>query len=298
MNSIAATTAVVYSSATLPPTFNKLDTQQRTRLIRTARKLGAVLGSTPRLVDVEGERPQPIPIVLPSSSTMIGLRSGSSTTTKKERRYGSIYLPRSESPDSFYSVSSTNSSVVSLALPESEPQSSVEQLPMPKSFSGRRSTDAPRPLVLRLNVTPPTIPSNESTPSSSAPPTVTSSRFGCNLQNTTEELVATPTTPAAPTASELRRKRMAKLARTFGENVPPELVFSHNDAVQKKSIDHSPYATTGRRHRRVVSIIEDPAAVCDGPKRSSRIWVTGNGSWTGEWNRKDIKEVQDQLRKL
>ena len=33
-------------------------------------------------------------------------------------------------------------------------------------------------------------------------------------------------------------------------------------------------------------------------RRSSRVWVTGNGSWTGEWNRKDIREVQQQLRAL
>ena len=32
--------------------------------------------------------------------------------------------------------------------------------------------------------------------------------------------------------------------------------------------------------------------------RSSRVWVTGNKMWRGEWNRKDIREVQKQLRSL
>ena len=33
-------------------------------------------------------------------------------------------------------------------------------------------------------------------------------------------------------------------------------------------------------------------------RRSSRVWVTNNGTWTGEWNRRDIREVQHQLRNL
>lgn len=76
---------------------------------------------------------------------------------------------------------------------------------------------------------------------------------------------------------------MAKLARTLGENVPPEMVF--------------PTATNGRR---MVGSQSRPICITPPPRRSSRVWITGSkmGTWTGEWNRRDIEEVQQKLRAL
>jgi len=71
---------------------------------------------------------------------------------------------------------------------------------------------------------------------------------------------------------------MAKLTRTLGENVPPELVFAaqHPDSPAVKQ-----------------EVVLPPSL-----KRSSKVWETGAAAWRGEWNRKDIREVQNQLRNL
>ncbi|CDO69609.1 hypothetical protein BN946_scf184778.g2 [Trametes cinnabarina] len=126
----------------------------------------------------------------------------------------------------------------------------------------------------------------------------------------TPSLPLTPTTPLTPTATETRRKRLAKLKRTLGDNVPIDLVLplrapkhasatpspTTPSAAAKSSPLSTPRAPQSSR-RRSMSLdfqhTEPPSQ-----RRSSRVWVTGNGSWTGEWNRKDIREVQQQLRAL
>jgi len=85
---------------------------------------------------------------------------------------------------------------------------------------------------------------------------------------------------------------MAKLTRTLGESVPPELVFSLPQP-EAQSIDapQTPRAPT-RRRKASMSVDENAG------RPSSQIWVTGMKGWRGEWNRKDIKEVQQGLRNL
>ncbi|PSR72661.1 hypothetical protein PHLCEN_2v11469 [Hermanssonia centrifuga] len=256
-----------------PLTSNTLESYQRARLVRSTRKLGAVLGTTPRLVE-----PEPIPIkLLPigRSSTSSLSSNGHNSPYGYHHGYPRSYTSVKASPsiNSVYSSSSSNSSVVSLTLP---PTYSSDVLPTPKSFSSkpRRSANTPHPLVLRVN-TVPVKPSDIRVPMSPFTASIVPIVPGC-----TE-----PDTPVVPSAAEVRRKRMAKLTRTLGENIPPEIVFP---------------PTTSTSNARSAPTQRQLATAVHPIKRSSRVWMTGSnlGTWTGEWNRKDIKEVQKKLRTL
>ena len=110
----------------------------------------------------------------------------------------------------------------------------------------------------------------------------------------------TPTMPAMPSEAEIKRKRMAKLARTFGENVPPEMVFPTK---QPSTTTQAVRELEEEQPRRVLGTTVDvnvSVSIQPPPRRSSRAWATGSrrGTWTGEWNRQDIREVQQKLRAL
>ncbi|KAI0732591.1 hypothetical protein C8Q72DRAFT_124177 [Fomitopsis betulina] len=198
---------------------------------------------------------------------------------------------RPSTPGSLYS-SSTNSSMASLVLPT--PRTSSESLAEPahgySTTRARRSKELPRPLVLRLHAVPapPRLPAHHAPPGADArPPTPSTARSASCPP-------LTPTTPVPPSAAELRRKRMAKLARTLGENIPVDLVFPTSSAADREP----PSAVERANRRRSMSVDVSHAAAVLAVPRSSRIWVTGGSLWTGEWNRRDIREVQNQLRRL
>ncbi|KAI0690337.1 hypothetical protein C8T65DRAFT_671862 [Cerioporus squamosus] len=386
-----------------PPTFNTLDTRQRTRLIRSTRKLGAVLGTTPQLVESESPiSPEKIPTFSPGRD--------------RKRRQGSIFeFPPSAAPFTYnYDSPSASSSASSLALPRSSIDShdsetsthSLPTLPMPRSFarhvrekskSKGKQTALPTPLVLRLNAVP--LPPSDPRVQPATPDTAVTVKTATLTARTPSSLPLTPTTPGTPvtpTVTETRRKRLAKLKRTLGENVPPELImpfrsvrsqrsspvdpppapqtmsppalsalhprshrqgapqdpppppltmsppalsalhpYSHHQEHARRPPMKSPKTVpvvrpTREQRRRSVSVdfkhgVASPAPKLRSPpkehsrspsawhmtsprgqrerersrspepeRRSSRVWVTG----TGEWNRKDIREVQHQLRNL
>ncbi|KAJ3555901.1 hypothetical protein NM688_g2324 [Phlebia brevispora] len=254
-----------------PVTSNKLNASQRARLMRSTRKLGALLGTTPRLAD-----PEPIPIKLPLSRSSIDSCSSygrESDVAHDHSLYASYTSSAAMKMSPIYASPYANSSVASIPIPP--PQSSMDVLPTPKSFSSkaRRSKEAPRPLVLRYNTV--TVDADDIR--------VPMSPF---IASAVPECV-TPATPSTPTEAEIRRKRMAKLNRTFGENVPPEFVFT--------SAAPTPRAANVSQKMQTQEVVITPP-----PRRSSRVWVTGNsaGNWIGEWNRRDIREVQQKLRAL
>lgn len=84
---------------------------------------------------------------------------------------------------------------------------------------------------------------------------------------------------------------MAKLTRTLGENVPPELVFSPEPLLGSYTGDYV-------LHKQRSISVDHKAAGRDAFARTSQIWMTGTKVWQGAWNRKDIREVQKQLRSL
>ncbi|KAH9912259.1 uncharacterized protein BXZ73DRAFT_93229 [Epithele typhae] len=312
--------------AVLPPTSNTLDGRQRARLIRSTRKLGAVLGATPLLL--EGNvRPFGYTAAKPLPSP---------PKRDRKRRQGSVFG---------FAPPTEPSSSTSLALPRTstDSQSSVDSmpsLPTPQSFARHvrekskykgKSAPLPAPLVLRLNARHPPRP-----------------RPLHPLRPPQD-----PHHPRHPTATETRRKRLAKLKRTLGENVPPELIMPRNrhahsvasptepsrpkraapppqradsyvpshpsaDAVAKTarrrslSVDHykhgvgSPVpvarpapASPAHAHGRSPSTPPAMAMADRGPgSAGAHGWTTGAKSWMGEWNRKDIRDVQNQLRNL
>ncbi|KAG8220203.1 hypothetical protein J3R82DRAFT_1239 [Butyriboletus roseoflavus] len=134
----------------LPPTTNVLNAQQRTRLLRSTRKLGAVLGTTPYLLEND------------KSFTMLPLGK---TTSRALKRQGSIFTHHQNSSVSIASSSTStisshhpSPSASSIYLPQSVVpgmQSAESLLPIsPPGLSttrGRRSGDKPPQLYLRLD---------------------------------------------------------------------------------------------------------------------------------------------------
>ncbi|KAJ6541720.1 hypothetical protein B0H19DRAFT_1268684 [Mycena capillaripes] len=161
--------------ATLPPTTHALPRTHRQHLIQSTRKLGALLGETPLLLEPRGYHS--------ANSSISSISSVNSDDSIASKRSGRIYAdappPRSSS----------------LAPIDPSIKSTVSRTPA----SDRHG---PRPLLLLRLASP--------RPVSMASPI--SPSF--------------PISPMTPTFVVDRRKKMAKLVRTLGANVPPELVFS------------------------------------------------------------------------
>jgi len=270
------------ATVSFPFTSNNLDAGQRARLMRSAKKLGEVLGTTPHLLEISPDISVASPPVnrhRPSPS----LRSPDSIKAiKSSRRCGSIF-GHPDSSSTSISFPSPASSVTSLTIPQSShsSSSSVDLHVTQKATRKPSVSHRPRPLVLHLNP----VPLSPSDPRVAVlPPTPNSAAdvFKPVTPNTDASL-------AEKQAAEARRRKMAKVTRTLGENVPHELVFPTQKPTLKQKIRN--------RNRRSLSVSDasQPVKWTTGPIPSSEGAL---GSWVGEWNRRDIKDVQKQLRHL
>ena len=282
-----------------PPTTNKLDSVQRTRVIRSSRKLGAVLGATPFLIESSGCS---IPATLHPASSQHEKDRGrvaSPTQIKRHRRQCSIFEepPISSEISHTYDPRSSKESLLTMV------GSSMDEVPMPLALVSkpRRSGDAPGPLVLCVNSVPLSPPDSHSVPLSPL--------------SANTEVPPTPTTPIEPSRAEARRRKMARVVRTLGENVPAELVFQSSDtgrpentAVQTKttklvsSRSMSRSLSTKSQRRRSASLgsnsqwqrlLELPEPVFSSGTRAPE-----DQRWVGAWNRRNIAQVQRELRAL
>ncbi|KAI0056714.1 hypothetical protein BV25DRAFT_1775306, partial [Artomyces pyxidatus] len=261
-----------------PPTLNTLDAVQRTRLIRSARKLGAVLGTTPFLLESDGAM---VPVnPLPTTATRMQVPAHSHS-----RSLPSPSTPTDPSKKSMRRLGSASPTSSVSSLPLVTPRTSVDTLPMPPSFSSksRRSADAPRPLVLRLNA----VPLSPSDPRAQAFP-VTPTTAAC------DSAPQSPLTPTGPPRMDARRRKMARVMRTLGENVPPELVF-HKASTPSLELD------AGISYRlppspRVTTTVTDSCSLADSDAHTPR--AAASERWIGEWNRQDIAQVQRELRQM
>ena len=266
-----------------PPTSNYLDFNQKSRLIKSTRKLGQVLGATPYLLEMPSELPITLLPIGPRTSSPTPSTSSTSSNSsvesiksiKRSRRQGSIFQ---------YSpiVHSASSSTSSLSLPGNMSSSSVDLLSTHSMPAPRRSRDTnrPPPLILHLNhvvVSPEDhrIAKSQLSPIPT-PPSLVVDDF--------------PMSPITPTSdaflqkeADAKRKKMNKINRTFGENVPTELVFPTLTNCGSSLTSRPPTVT---RNRRSVTV------------SSTQMWCTGTQAWVGEWNRGNIQEVQAQLRQL
>lgn len=256
----------------LPPTTNFLDSQQRLRLMRSTRKLGAVLGTTPYLLE---------------NDTSFALLPLGKPTSKALKRQGSIFIHRQPSSLSVTSSSAstisshhTSPSASSITLPYSVAQG-TESVPLnPPGLSttrARRTGDKVPQLYLRLN-TVPVSPTDDRLTSPLSPPPCTPSP-------------PTPTTPVAPDITEIRRKRMAKLARHLGENIPADLVCA-------SELTPKPVSSNYRTRSRSQSVHAVPTLAARFSDNRPPLPGRSKQDWVGEWNRANIRDVQKELRNL
>lgn len=216
--------------AALPPTVNDLLPDQRTRLLRSTRKLGHVLGATPHVLD---NAPLPAGPSKRRNSKLFSHSSSSSQTSLAAVTctYSDEHLP--------------------IATTSLETRSNS---PVPANGHKRmQSKELPRLLVLRLQ--------------SVAPPTAETLKKTLTTSSTTSLNVSVPPSlPPRPASTSMlppsplphqdsfsvndvdksRRKRMAKLARTLGENIPTELVFPGH---HKSPSEPPPSALARETHR-------------------------------------------------
>ncbi|KAJ7478402.1 hypothetical protein FB451DRAFT_1452917 [Mycena latifolia] len=172
----------------VPPTTHTIGHAERARLVRSMRKVSAVLGETP-LIETTGPTP--------------GLLAPSAASTKR---------------GFFYHASA---SLSSLALPFTKSESHAPATP---------ASDERPALFLRLPDTFTPLPSP--------------------LSPTFSPTLMSPTTPPPTVVDhEGRRLRMAKVARTLGESVPPALILSAP----------TPSAAVKRRRRASTLILPESA---------------------------------------
>lgn len=243
----------------LPPTLNNLDRHQRMRLMRSTRKLCAVLGTTPCLLD-------PLSPTLPSPSQIDYVAPNPHSRTplpssKARRRRGRVF---------HRSPSSSISSLESLATADffaadspassraSSPEADYKPRPNPRArppiplfeypiHTGPQTASTHSLTVVPAATTKTKTKTKQPTPSAkqplsrplllrlrSVPVAPSDTRAAATLavaaaaRSHRDSLPPSPLSPAFPDSTpppDPRRKKMAKLARTLGENVPPELVF-------------------------------------------------------------------------
>ncbi|KAJ7501161.1 hypothetical protein B0H11DRAFT_1993855 [Mycena galericulata] len=207
----------------LPPTTHAMTHTDRTRLMRSIRKISAVLGETP-VVDVDVTAS---PNLL--APTLTGKRS---FFFHASASLSSLALPFHKSDSSSSSSSASPSS-------ESQRHRDADTTPghdRPALFVRLPDTFDPLPAPLSPGFSPTLLsPDSPCSPSASA-----SAPFS-------------PLSPVAYTPEHTRRLRSAKIARTLGEQVPPALILS--------SPAPSPAAGVVKRRRRASTLVIPESAL-------------------------------------
>jgi hypothetical protein len=280
-------TSTNIATSSPPPTTNKLDAAQRARLMRSSRKIGAVLGTTP-----------------------FSLESCAGTTHHHSTRRDIHAKRRHRHRERASSISETSPliSLSAISTSSDEPllhksDTSTEELLAPRVSTSSQRDRTPRPLFLRLDTV---------LLSSSDPPL-------SPLSPNTDDVPPTPPTPIELSRTETRRRKMARVVRTLGENVPPELVFQPSsddtELSEKVSLLPSPIPHDARsgapRTRPSVKLTRPRSRSVAGPSSrwqrlvdlpapvfSSSTRAPADQHWVGAWNRKNIGQVQRELRSL
>ncbi|KAF8151849.1 hypothetical protein K438DRAFT_1461842, partial [Mycena galopus ATCC 62051] len=183
-----------------PPTTNLLRGHERTRMVHSARKLGAVMGTTPVLVDVEAApiRTSMEILIPPSTSTL------SRTSHRSSKREGVIFAPRSSTSSLDFSEKTSP-----------EPLPAVAKLSL--SHECRNSLQSITRLRLVLTLTQ---PSPSADPYSFTYPSTDSVDV---LQRSLSILISAP--PPSTPDHAARRKKMVKLVNMLGGPIPTSMVF-------------------------------------------------------------------------
>ncbi|KAJ7038426.1 hypothetical protein C8F04DRAFT_1089122 [Mycena alexandri] len=214
-----------------PPTTNLLLCDERTRIMRSARKLGAVMGTTPLLIDLEGPTPVHIsPLDGPSTEIHLPTLREKSSGTRPSKREGVLFRT--------VSSQSSNCSIEYLEKTIPAPMPSIAKLSLSRESRDSLTSVTRLRLVLTLTQSPPSMGSYPSHSPHSCTDSVDS------LQRALSILISTPT-PSAPDLAA-RRRKMVKLVNMLGGPIPPSLVFPPPPKPQSR-----PDRTARRRSRSV-----------------------------------------------
>lgn len=304
---MAVPTKIVYPVP--PPTTNSLTAHQRAQLIRSTKKIGRILGSTPHLVDTGNSN-------APGKSHITQDFSGAVLTCLVEpmhiqlpfgvaERYS---FPRSsmDSISSSSSSTSLNSSLRSLERSESSCSStqsirststragSVRSKKSTASWDSSDSWPSRKPPMLRLAVTSPleTIPASPLV--GSTPSIYTHSRASFIKEDEDQRFTISPSNSSSPgdsptspsftipSATTERRQKMDRLRRKLGEGVPLDLVFPAGDELflvsREKELPQAPPPTprTPKTAGRISSARDSIASVS--PHRAPRKFIAPKAS--------------------
>lgn len=223
-----------------PPTVNNLDAQARTRLLRSTRKLGVVLGATPFLVEVTSPT---------ASSNSVPITPRTKAYRREGRFFGhspsSSISSDSDWDDSFLAMDARGTSLET-SLPPLSVSLSIESPTKTKSSKSASKKPLAQPLLLRLRSVP-IAPARSTTQKKAIrplPPTPLSPAFSYNSTSIEGD--------SPDKERDARRKKMAKLTRTLGENIPPELVFPTPPSSSRSSLeDTSPSAPPKPRSKSI-----------------------------------------------
>ncbi|KAI9511522.1 hypothetical protein F5148DRAFT_1373814 [Russula earlei] len=273
---------------------------QRARVLRSSRKVGAVLGTTPFLVESCGTT---VRAKLSHASKLDDTPPFPMPTyIKHHHRHFSVCQKPQASSESLPipSLSRVASSSKESLLTASD--ESTEELAVPWVFTAR-------PQYPGGNTSRPIILFNPVPLSSSDARTDDAPLSPSPLSPNAELPPLTPTTPMEPSRAEARRRKMARVVRTLGERVPPELVFrsSDTDLPMKSPVptvrpasrtrsapkNHRPRSASVGSTTQWQRLLELPA-----PIFSSSSKAPEDQRWVGEWNRRNMAQVQRELRSL
>jgi hypothetical protein len=225
-----------------PPTLNALDCAQKARLIRSTRKLGAVLGTTPYFFEEQQVATRQLLPIRPSVSPprSNSQRQAQPTTISQPTHRRSVSYPSPEASFLDFSTSSRSSTAT-----KDEPPA-LSRPPSPKKLKAKGK---PKPHALDLRISPSSsrpclhLPDSASSWPRPTSPTASLTYRNRSLAPHIPSFSAFPE-PVIPvvTKAELKKRRAQKLARYLGENVPPELVLLEapgNDTKEPSSPTHS-----------------------------------------------------------
>jgi hypothetical protein len=270
-----------------PPTLNSLTAAQRAQLLRSTKKLGRILGITPRLLDdqVDMLSGMNFPCYHPGNTTN-GVHTASPHVI--ELRFGDYKPPRS-SHDSSDSASSSLNSYEELSGRRRTSISSRSSSWSMRSSSSRYIEGYPghkKLPLLRLATSSPLI--FESLASSTSDEDDDSDHTRRDLLRPIPEHISS-SLPAftIPTSGSARRQKMDRLRRKLGDGVPLELVFrtdtdmSSHEAPQAKTVTESalqdkpaariPTPTPRPQTGRAIAATRDSVALPTSPHRAHRI---------------------------
>lgn len=310
-----------------PPTANDLPHSQRKRLLKSSRKIEAMLGTTPLVLEIDVGASF---LDFKPAESVSTTRPPITPRTRAHRRRGQLFegsssSSSSESSDDDKTVFDDTASESSYVfIPSSTPRAAYQNQDIPAAVSSplspskkaanrkrskseaspksRSKSNKAKPLpqppmhVLDITVTPPKVaeksgkakaksskgpqplaqpvlfrlravplapsPSSQSISSVTTTNSTSSPAHAKSSSVTTLSGANAPLSPLssifnAPTSEEereakereMKRKKLAKVTRTLGENVPPELVFGSGSQKERKASISKPSRKTVRAHR-------------------------------------------------